>query len=94
MVLPTFRRPWIVASSQIQQGRNAVFLSIIARLGRLSELPITPVFVFDGNQREHIKRGIKQNKNKEIFQVSEIKKILAIYGFPWLQVQIIFANTN
>lgn len=64
----------------MQAGENPELRTIYFRLARFLKLPVTPLFVFDGDGRPPIKRG-KQVKSKPHWLTEGFKRLIDAFGF-------------
>ncbi|EJD33749.1 PIN domain-like protein [Auricularia subglabra TFB-10046 SS5] len=69
-----------------QCGPTAGIQMLLFRCAHLLELPLLPLFVFDGNERPTDKRG-KEQQYKERGIEFDAKKVLDAYGFAWAQAR-------
>ncbi|KAH7888362.1 hypothetical protein F5I97DRAFT_1965320 [Phlebopus sp. FC_14] len=53
------------------------------RLCALAELPLLPLFVFDGHEKPKVKRGSKLGKSGSHALTVGLKKLLDIFGMEW-----------
>jgi len=54
----------------------------------LAELPLLPLFVFDGRQRPKVKRGSRLGKSGSHGLTDGLKKLLDAFGMEWRMVSI------
>lgn len=64
-------------------GANPEIRLLFFRLANLAQLPILPLFVFDGRERPPIKRGSKMGKAGSHFLTQGFKKLLDHFGMEW-----------
>jgi Holliday junction resolvase YEN1 len=72
-----------------QAGENPVLRLFFFRLCRLSALPVIPIFVFDGNNRPSVKRGVKV-KGKAHWLTERFQHFIEAFGFYWYTVSLLF----
>jgi Holliday junction resolvase YEN1 len=72
-----------------QAGENPVLRLLFFRLCRLSALPVIPIFVFDGNNRPSVKRGVKV-KGKAHWLTERFQHFIEAFGFYWYTVSLLF----
>jgi Holliday junction resolvase YEN1 len=72
-----------------QAGENSVLRVLFFRLCRLSALPVIPIFVFDGNDRPSVKRGVKV-KEKAHWLTERFQCFIEAFGFYWYMVLSLF----
>ncbi|EJD54845.1 PIN domain-like protein [Auricularia subglabra TFB-10046 SS5] len=63
-------------------GKNHALRTLFFRCTHLLEVPILPVFVFDGQDRPLVKRG-KVSHFKESKLVAGMKELIDAFGFQW-----------
>jgi holliday junction resolvase YEN1 len=73
-----------------QAGENPVLRLLFFRLCRLSALPVIPIFVFDGNDRPSVKRGVKV-KGKAHWLTERFQCFIEAFGFHWYTVPLLFS---
>ncbi len=56
------------------------------RLCALSELPVLPLFVFDGKERPKVKRGSRLGKSGSHILTKGLKTMLDCFGMEWRMV--------
>ncbi|CAL1695341.1 unnamed protein product [Somion occarium] len=64
-------------------GENPELRMLFFRIRSLLELPIIPLFVFDGRERPRVKRGSKLGKSGSHNLTAKLKELLGIYGIEW-----------
>jgi holliday junction resolvase YEN1 len=52
----------------------------------LAELPLLPLFVFDGRNRPKLKRGSRKGKSGSHGLTDGMKKLLDVFGMEWRMV--------
>lgn len=77
---------WIYAAcARHGQTKSPELATLFVRSCRISQLPIIPLFVFDGPGRPSYKRGkLVQGTNHWITQ--GMKEMLDAFGFAWIMV--------
>ncbi|KII92167.1 hypothetical protein PLICRDRAFT_172297 [Plicaturopsis crispa FD-325 SS-3] len=65
------------------EGENPKLRLLFFRACKLAELPLLPLFVFDGRERPKQKRGSKMGKAGSHGLTAELKNILDIFGMEW-----------
>lgn len=68
------------------RGENADLRMLFFRLASLSELPMLPLFIFDGRERPKVKRGSKMGKAGSHGLTDSFKKVLDGFGMEWRMV--------
>ena len=68
---------------------NPVLRLLFFRLCRLLALPVIPIFVFDGNDRPSVKRGVKV-KGKAHWLTGQFQRFIEAFGFYWYTVPSLF----
>ncbi|KAJ7502773.1 hypothetical protein B0H11DRAFT_2170838 [Mycena galericulata] len=66
-------------------GDNPQLRTLFFRLCALAELPITPLFVFDGRKRPKIKRGSRMGKSGSHPLSQPMKLMLDHFGMQWCE---------
>ncbi|KZT19716.1 PIN domain-like protein, partial [Neolentinus lepideus HHB14362 ss-1] len=74
---------WFQHSYSSKGGENPQLRLLFFRLARLSELPLIPLFVFDGRERPKVKRGSKKGKAGSHALTDGFKRILGHFGYEW-----------
>ncbi|KDQ57718.1 hypothetical protein JAAARDRAFT_273139 [Jaapia argillacea MUCL 33604] len=64
-------------------GENPELRLLFFRVRALAELPLLPLFVFDGRERPKVKRGSKMGKSGSHNLTAGMKKLLDIFGMEW-----------
>ena len=72
-----------------QAGENPVLRVLFFRLCRLLALAVIPIFVFDGNERPSIKRGVKVKK-KAHWLTERFQSFIEAFGFHWYTVPFFY----
>lgn len=75
-------------------GANPEIRLLFFRLANLSELPILPLFVFDGRQRPKVKRGSSKGKSGSHNLTQKMKEMLDVFGMEWRMVSIGYTCTH
>jgi XPG N-terminal domain len=70
-----------------QAGENPELRSIFYKLVKFLEVPVTPLFVFDGPARPSTKRG-KRVIAKPHWLTEPFKDLLDAFGFPYYTVSV------
>ncbi|GLB37248.1 putative xeroderma pigmentosum G N-region [Lyophyllum shimeji] len=78
---------WYKHAMYSKEGENPQLRLMFFRLRQLSELPILPLFVFDGRQRPKVKRGSKMGKSGSHALTDHMKKMLDAFGMEWRQAK-------
>ena len=68
------------------RGKNAELRMLFFRLCKLSRLPVSLVFVFDGRQRPKTKRGSKMGKSGNHRWARGFKQLIELFGMEWREV--------
>ncbi|KAH0589309.1 hypothetical protein H2248_005071 [Termitomyces sp. 'cryptogamus'] len=66
-----------------KEGENPQLCVLFFRLGRLAELPLMPLFVFDGRQRQKVEcthRGSKMGKSGSRPSSKKLKEMIEAFG--------------
>ncbi|KAL4241617.1 XPG/Rad2 endonuclease [Abortiporus biennis] len=71
---------WFEHSRDSREGPNPQLRLLFFRLCRLAELPLLPLFVFDGRQRPNQKRGSRKGKSGSHYLTAEFKKLIEVFG--------------
>ncbi|OCH90241.1 PIN domain-like protein, partial [Obba rivulosa] len=64
-------------------GKNPQLRLLFYRLRSLAELPLIPLFVFDGRERPKVKRGSRMGKSGSHNLTAGMKKLLDVFGMEW-----------
>jgi len=65
-----------------QAGENPELRAIFYKLAHLLQIPITPLFVFDGAQRPSMKRGVRVVK-KPNWLTKPMQELISAFGFEY-----------
>lgn len=74
------------ASSNGPCTKNSALATVFARCVRLAQLPLTPVFVFDGPYRPKVKQH-KSVVGDHHGLVPDMQELFTAFGFCWVQVR-------
>ncbi|KAI0063521.1 hypothetical protein BV25DRAFT_1837513 [Artomyces pyxidatus] len=74
---------WYAHAVFSKGGENPELRMLFFRLRNLAELPVLPLFVFDGRERPQVKRGSKKGKAGSHMLTAGLKKLLDIFGMEW-----------
>ncbi|KAH7915223.1 hypothetical protein BJ138DRAFT_1055368 [Hygrophoropsis aurantiaca] len=74
---------WYQHASFSKGGENPELRLLFFRLRSLAELPILPLFIFDGRERPQVKRGSRLGKSGSHGLTNGMKKLLDIFGMEW-----------
>ncbi|KIJ67586.1 hypothetical protein HYDPIDRAFT_26013 [Hydnomerulius pinastri MD-312] len=74
---------WYQHASFSRGGENPELRLLFFRLRSLAELPLLPLFVFDGRERPKMKRGSRLGKSGSHALTDGMKKMLDIFGMEW-----------
>ncbi|TDL24180.1 PIN domain-like protein [Rickenella mellea] len=74
---------WYKHAAFSKGGENPELRLLFFRAVKLAELPLLPLFVFDGRERPKVKRGSKMGKAGSHALTSGMKEILDAFGFEW-----------
>jgi len=73
-----------------QAGENPVLRILFFHLCWLLALPVVPIFVFDGNDRPSIKRGVKV-KTRAHWLTERLQSFIEAFGFHWYTVAFLYS---
>lgn len=88
---PLFNRRWVnsglmfSACARHSRTKNPELATLFSQCSRLLQLPVKPLFAFDGSGRPKIKRG-KAVRGNEHWLTHGFKEMLRAFGFPYIQV--------
>ena len=86
---PSARLPSAIQhATSSKGGANPEIRCLLFKLFNLSELPIIPLFMFDGRQRPKVKRGSKKGKSGSHNLSQKMKEMLDICGMEWRVVRL------
>ncbi|EPQ57560.1 PIN domain-like protein, partial [Gloeophyllum trabeum ATCC 11539] len=74
---------WFTHSYYSKGGENPQLRLLFFRLAKLAELPLLPLFVFDGRERPKVKRGSRMGKSGSHGLTDAFKQMLGHFGFEW-----------
>ena len=74
---------WFHHAQFSKGGENPELRLLFFRLCALAELPILPLFIFDGRNRPKVKRGSRMGKSGSHPLTEGMKKLLDIFGMQW-----------
>ncbi|TFK54033.1 PIN domain-like protein [Heliocybe sulcata] len=74
---------WFQHSYSSQGGENPQLRLLFFRLAQLSELPLLPLFIFDGRERPKVKRGSKKGKSGSHALTDGFRRMLDQFGYEW-----------
>ncbi|KAG8215238.1 hypothetical protein J3R82DRAFT_8784 [Butyriboletus roseoflavus] len=74
---------WFFHAAYGREGENPELRTLFFRCCRLLQLPLLPLFVFDGPNRPAIKRGKRVGGNAH-WLTQGMKNIIDAFGFEWL----------
>ena len=78
---------WYKHAAFSKGGENPELRLLFFRLRHLAELPILPLFIFDGRERPKIKRGSKMGKSGSHNMTQKFKELLDAFGMEWRMVR-------
>ncbi|THH33505.1 hypothetical protein EUX98_g629 [Antrodiella citrinella] len=78
---------WYQHASACKGGVNPEIRLLYFRLLNLMELPILPLFMFDGRERPRVKRGSKLGKTGSHLLNKKMKEMLNIFGMEWREAK-------
>lgn len=84
---------WYQHAQFAKGGENPELRLLFFRVLNLLELPIIPLFVFDGRERPKMKRGSKMGKSGSHAMTAKLKSMLTVFGVEWRMVRS-FAIVN
>ena len=79
---------WFQHAMASKVGANPEIRCLLFKLFNLSEMPIIPLFMFDGRQRPTLKRGSKKGKSGSHNLSKKMKEMLDICGMEWRVVRV------
>jgi Holliday junction resolvase YEN1 len=68
--------------------KNPELLTLFSWCTHLLQLPVLPLFVFDGNGRPKLKRG-KAVRGNPHWIIRDMKTMLDAFGFAWVDVSVV-----
>ena len=71
-----------------KRGHNPELRLLFNRLCKLSRLPLSLLFMFDGKERPKVKRGSRMGKSGSHNLAKGFKKLLDIFGVDWREVRL------
>ena len=74
-----------------QAGENPELRAIFYKLAHLLQIPITPLFVFNGAQRLSMKRGVRVVK-KPNWLTKPMQELISAFGFEYYTVCILWSR--
>ncbi|PSR87077.1 hypothetical protein PHLCEN_2v5247 [Hermanssonia centrifuga] len=74
---------WFQHAYSSKGGANPEIRMLFFRLCALSELPVLPLFVFDGRERPKVKRGSRLGKSGSHILTKGMKTMLDCFGMEW-----------
>ncbi|RDB25347.1 Flap endonuclease GEN 1 [Hypsizygus marmoreus] len=74
---------WYRHAQYSKEGENPLLRLLFFRLRQLVEMPILPLFVFDGRDRPKVKRGSKMGKSGSHALNAQMKEMLDAFGMEW-----------
>ncbi|KAF5385984.1 hypothetical protein D9615_002413 [Tricholomella constricta] len=78
---------WYNHALYSKEGENPQLRLMFFRLRQLSELPILPLFVFDGRQRPKVKRNSRMGKSGSHHLSKPMKELLDAFGMEWREAK-------
>ena len=82
---------WYTHAAFSKGGENPQLRLLFFRLRSLAELPILPLFIFDGRERPKEKRGSRMGKSGSHNLSADMKKLLDVFGMEWRMASRIHA---
>lgn len=73
---------WFFHAAYGREGENPELRTLFFRCCRLLQMPLLPLFVFDGPKRPSIKRGKRIGGNAH-WMTTGMKNIIQAFGFEW-----------
>lgn len=70
------------------RGAAAEVRTLLFRLCRLSRLPFSILFIFDGRCRPKEKRGSRMGKSGTHFLALPFQKLISMFGMDWREVSV------
>ncbi|KAI9059099.1 hypothetical protein FKP32DRAFT_1634581 [Trametes sanguinea] len=69
------------------RGANSEIRTLFFRLCRLSKMPFSILFVFDGRSRPHVKRGSMMGKSGTHNLAKDFKQLIELFGMDWREAK-------